>query len=39
MRYWRAELSPQIESNEDDHFVSGFEDDEDEEDDLDEAED
>ena len=28
MRYWRAELSPQIESNEDDHFVSGFEDDE-----------
>jgi general secretion pathway protein E len=28
MKYWRAELSPQIESNEDDHFVSGFEDDE-----------
>ena len=28
MRDWRAELSPQIESNEDDHFVSGFEDDE-----------
>ena len=28
MKHWRAELSPQIESNEDDHFVSGFEDDE-----------
>ena len=28
MKYWRAELSPQIESNEDDFFVSGFEDDE-----------
>ena len=28
MKYWRAELSPQIESNEGEHFVSGFEDDE-----------
>jgi len=28
MKYWRAELSPQIESNEDERFVSGFEDDE-----------
>ncbi|MDD9890121.1 MAG: GspE/PulE family protein [Gammaproteobacteria bacterium] len=28
MKHWRAELSPQIESNEDDLFVSGFEDDE-----------
>ncbi|MFL2849643.1 MAG: GspE/PulE family protein, partial [Pseudohongiellaceae bacterium] len=28
MKYWRAELSPQIESNEGERFVSGFEDDE-----------
>ena len=28
MKHWRAELSPQIDSNEDDIFVSGFEDDE-----------
>ena len=28
MKYWRAELSPQIDSNEEDLFVSGFEDDE-----------
>ena len=28
MKHWRAELSPQIDSNEDELFVSGFEDDE-----------
>lgn len=28
MKFWRAELSPQIESNDDELFVSGFEDDE-----------
>ena len=28
MKHWRAELSPQIESSEEDLFVSGFEDDE-----------
>ena len=28
MKFWRAELSPQIESNDEELFVSGFEDDE-----------
>lgn len=28
MKHWRAELSPQIDSNDDDLFVSGFDDDE-----------